>query len=70
MDATPHSSSGEVAHEAPRIGCGCLIGAGAVLVGGITVGDHVKIGAGAVVSTDIPDGCTVVAQPPRIIVKE
>ena len=61
---------GEVAHKAPRIGSGCLIGAGAVLVGGITVGDHVKIGAGAVVSTDIPDGCTVVAQPPRIIVKE
>lgn len=58
---------GEVDGRAPRIGDNCLIGAGAVIVGGVTVGDNVKIGAGAVVSTDVPPGCTVVAQPPRII---
>ena len=58
---------GEVDRAAPKIGDHCLIGAGAVLVGGITVGDHVRIGAGAVVSADIPDNCTVVAQPPRVI---
>lgn len=58
---------GEVDHKAPTIGDNCLIGAGAVLVGGIRVGDGAKIGAGAVVSTDIPAGCTVVAQPPRIL---
>lgn len=61
---------GEAGGAAPRIGEGCLIGAGAVLVGGITIGSHVKIGAGAVVGTDVPDGCTVVAQPPRILKKE
>ncbi len=60
---------GEVSHRAPQIGKHCLIGAGAVLVGDIRIGDNVKIGAGAVVSTDIPDSCTVVAQPPRIIVR-
>ncbi len=58
---------GEVSGRAPQIGDGCLIGAGAVLVGDIRVGSCVKIGAGAVVSTDIPDGCTVVSQPSRVI---
>ena len=61
---------GEVDRAAPEIGDHCLIGAGAVLVGGIKVGNHVKIGAGAVVCTDIPDGCTVVAQPARILFSE
>lgn len=58
---------GEVKKQAPVIGDHCLIGAGAVIIGGVTIGSHVKIGAGAVVSTDIPDGCTVVSQPARII---
>ncbi len=58
---------GEVDRKAPQIGDGCLIGAGAVVVGGIKIGNHVKIGAGAVVNTDVPDGCTVVAQPSRIL---
>ena len=58
---------GEVGRVAPQIGDHCLIGAGAVLVGGIKIRSHVKIGAGAVVSFDIPDFCTVVAQPPRVL---
>lgn len=61
---------GEVDRIAPRIGDHCLIGAGAVLAGDIQVGDFVKIGAGAVVATDVPSYATVVAQPPRIIVRE
>ena len=58
---------GEVNGHAPVVGEGCLIGAGAVLVGDIRIGADVKIGAGAVVHQDVPDGCTVVAQPPRIL---
>ena len=58
---------GEVNGHAPVVGEGCLIGTGAVLVGDIRIGDGVKIGAGAVVFQDIPAGCTVVAQPPRIL---
>ena len=58
---------GEVDGQAPVLGDGCLIGAGAVLVGGIRVGNRVRVGAGAVVCTDIPDGCTVVAQPARVL---
>jgi len=61
---------GEVDRQAPWIGDRCLIGAGAVLVGGIRIGNDVRIGAGAVVSTDIPDGATAVAQPPRVICRE
>ena len=61
---------GEVEHVAPSIGDECLIGAGAVIIGGVTVGNRVKIGAGAVVSFDVPDDATVVAQPPLIYRKE
>lgn len=61
---------GEVDRAAPEIGDGCLIGAGAVIAGGVKIGKRVKIGAGAVVCVDVPDGCTVVAQPPRVIWKE
>lgn len=58
---------GEVNRKAPVIGDGVLIGAGAVLLGDIKIGNNVKIGAGAVVNKNIPDNCTVVAQPVRII---
>ena len=65
-----NATIGEVEGKAPRIGDHCLIGAGAVLVGGIQIGDYVKVGAGAVVRTDIPSHATVVAQPSRVIAKE
>lgn len=61
---------GEVDGAAPWIGDGCLIGAGAVVVGGVRIGCRVRIGAGAVVCRDVPDGATVVAQPPRILCRE
>ena len=61
---------GEVGGKAPRIGDGCLIGAGAVIVGGVRIGNDVKIGAGAVVNCDVPDHSTVVAPPPRMITRE
>ncbi len=61
---------GEVDKAAPRIGDGCLIGAGAVIIGGIRIGDHTRIGAGTVVRCDIPDNCTVVSEPPRILFQD
>ncbi len=51
----------------PTIGNGVLIGMGAKILGPITIGDHCKIGANAVVNKDIPDNCTVVGIPGRII---
>ena len=58
---------GEVCGFAPTIGNGCLIGAGAVIIGGVKIGNDVKIGAGAVVSCDVEDNCTVVSPKQRII---
>lgn len=60
---------GSIGKQAPEIGDHCLIGAGAVIVGGVKIGDFAKIGAGAVVHTDVPGYATVVAQPSRVIVR-
>ena len=53
--------------KAPRIGKNCLIGANSVLIGGIVIGDNVKVGAGAVVVKDVPSDCTVIGVPAKII---
>ena len=52
---------------APIIGDNVLIGANAVVIGGIRIGNDSKIGAGAVVVKDVPDGATVIGNPGRII---
>jgi len=54
----------------PTIGNSVLIGMGAKIVGAITVGDHCRIGANAVVNKDIPPHCTVVGVPGRIVIRE
>jgi serine O-acetyltransferase len=51
----------------PQIGNGVVIGAGAVILGPITVGDNAKIGAGAVVVKDVPASATAVGVPARNI---
>lgn len=51
----------------PRLGNLVRVGAGAVLLGSITVGDGVQIGANAVVLADIPAGATAVGIPARVI---
>ena len=43
-----------------KIGNNCVIGAGAVIIGNITIGNNVSIGAGAVVSKDVPDDTIVI----------
>lgn len=51
----------------PLVGKNCIIGAGACLLGEINIGDNVNIGANAVVLQDVPDNCTVVGVPAKII---
>lgn len=52
---------------AASIGDNVTIGAGAKIIGKIKIGSNVKIGANAVVVKDIPDNCTAVGIPARII---
>lgn len=49
----------------PRIGDGVLFGAGAQVVGPVTVGDGARLGAGVTVACDVPAGATVVPAKPR-----
>ncbi len=49
----------------PRLGDDVFVGAGAKIVGGVTIGSHVRIGANAVVVNDIPDHTTAVGIPAR-----
>lgn len=51
----------------PDIGNNVFIGSGAKVLGAIKVGDNSKIGANAVVLTDVPKNSTVVGVPARII---
>lgn len=50
-----------------RIGKNCWIGAGAVILPGITIGDNSVIGAGSVVTKDIPPNCVAVGNPCRVL---
>lgn len=54
---------------APKLGSNIFIGAGAKIIGNVTVGNNVKIGANAVVVKDIPDDVTVVGIPAKIVTK-
>jgi serine O-acetyltransferase len=58
---------GHKGQHAPAIGDRVRVAAGAKVLGGITVGNDVTIGANAVVVKDVPDGCTVVGVPARIV---
>jgi len=50
-----------------RIGRNCWIGAGVIIVPGITIGDNTVIGAGSVVTKDIPENVVAVGNPCRIL---
>jgi len=52
-----------------RIGDGSLIGMGAVIQPGVTIGRHCLIGANSVVTDNIPDFCVAVGAPARAIKK-
>lgn len=55
-------------YNAPiHIGKNCWIGAGALILPGITIGDNVVIGAGSVVTKDIPSNIVAVGNPCRIL---
>lgn len=55
-------------YNAPvHIGRNCWIGAGAIIVPGVTIGDNTVIGAGSVVTKDIPPNVVAVGNPCRVL---
>ena len=54
----------------PRIGNNVDIGANVCIIGGVTIGDNVVIGAGSVVVKDVPSDCMVVGNPARVLEKK
>ena len=54
----------------PTVRSGAVIGAGAKVLGNITVGKNSKIGANSVVVKDVPDDSTAVGIPARVIKKD
>ena len=51
----------------PTIGNNVMIGSGAKILGPFKVGDHAKIAAGAVVLSEVPEDCTAVGIPARVV---
>ena len=51
----------------PTVGNNVVIGAGAKILGNISIGSNSKIGANSVVINDVPEGATVVGIPGRVV---
>lgn len=55
-------------YNAPvHIGKNCWLGAGVIILPGITIGDNVIVGAGSVVTKDLPDNVVAVGNPCRVL---
>lgn len=55
-------------YNAPvHIGRNCWIGAGVIIVPGITIGDNVVVGAGSIVTKDLPSGVVAVGNPCKVL---
>ena len=54
----------------PTLGNRVIVGAGAKVLGGFTVGDDAKVGSNAVVTKPVPPGATAVGNPARLILKQ
>lgn len=58
----------QAAPEQPvSIGSGSWLGAGVVVLPGVTVGCHVAVGAGSIVTRDLPDHTVAVGNPARVV---
>ena len=57
----------ETGKRHPTLGNNVTVGTGAKVLGNIRIGNNVKIGGNSVVVKDVPDNCTVVGVPGRII---
>ena len=51
----------------PKIMRGVLLGAGAKVLGNVTIGEYAKVASGSVVLKDVPAGCTAAGVPARLV---
>ena len=54
----------------PRLGSNVFLGAGCKVMGNITIGNNVVVGANSLVVNDVPDNCTVVGVPARVVSRD
>lgn len=73
MITANHREDDPSRHAAPKpicIGEACWIGMNAVILPGVTLGNHTVVGAGAIVTKSFPDGyCVVAGNPAKLIRK-
>jgi len=65
-DGTPQTEA-DWTLERTVVRRGASIGTGAVILGGVEIGERATVGAGAVVTRDVPPDATVAGNPARIL---
>ena len=65
-DGTPQSEA-DWECQSTVVKAGASIGSGSTLLGGITIGENALVGAGSVVTKDVPAGATVAGNPAKIM---
>ena len=60
----------DVGKRHPTLGNNVLVGAGAKVLGPFKIGDNTKIAANAVVLDEIPENCTAVGMPAKVVRRE
>ncbi|MBQ3537116.1 MAG: serine O-acetyltransferase [Clostridia bacterium] len=60
----------DIGKRHPTVGSGVMIGAGAKVLGPFRVGNNSKIAAGSLVLHEIPDNCTAVGAPARVVKRD
>lgn len=66
-DKHPRSKQYPESYLRTLIKCGASVGANAIILPGITLGENCMVGAGAVVTKDVPTNAVVVGNPAKII---
>ncbi|MBQ6421562.1 MAG: serine O-acetyltransferase [Clostridia bacterium] len=67
QDVTLGGTGKEIGKRHPTVGNGVMIGAGAKILGAVKIGDNSKIAAGSIVLHEIPENCTAVGIPARVV---
>lgn len=66
-DASTKSHLGYTKLKLVEIKNNVFIGAGSIILPGVTIGENAVIGAGSIVNKDIPDNCIAVGNPAKVI---